>query len=376
MLTTAPFAFARAPQAAADSPWSAGVMNPGLPPSVITRAEWGADESLRCTAPVYDDGIVAGVVHHTAGSNRYSPGDSAGIVREIYAYHTRGLGWCDIAYNALVDRFGHVFEGRYGGITRPVEGSHTGGFNRKTWAVAMIGDFDAAEPTPEQLHSVGLLFGWRLAMDRVDPRSSVALTSSGGPYTRFPQGTRPVLPTIFAHRDVGSTACPGALGYASLDRIRDIAARFDKPASSADLSDSMRGGAIYRRWQATGGMKGPLGAPTSPEVPGHGASRYATFDNGAVYWSPTTGAAPVTGVLYDAWASLGFERGALGLPTSGPVDEPEWIVQNFQHGTLNVDRQDGTVTRVMGGVALRLPPTAPGGPPVQVERFSPARNRV
>jgi uncharacterized protein with LGFP repeats len=352
-------------------------MAPGLPPVIVSRGQWGADESMRCAAPLYDNGIRAAVVHHTATSNDYSPADSASIVRGIYGYHTRTLGWCDIAYNALVDKFGHVFEGRFGGITRPVEGSHTGGFNRNTWAVAMVGNFDLAEPTPEQVHSVGLLFGWRLAMDRVDPRgTTVALTSAGGPYTHFAQGVTPVLPNIFAHRDVGNTACPGRLGYAALDRIRDVAARFDKPASSADLADSMRGGAIFARWQAMGGMKGPLGAPTSPETPGYGPARYVTFDRGAIYWSPASGAAPVMGALYDAWAALGFERSALGLPTSALIEEPQWVVQNFQHGTLNLDRQDGSVTRVMDGVALRLPPTAPGGPPVQLERFSPARNRV
>ena len=37
------------------------------------------------------------------------------IVRAIYAYHSKMLGWCDIAYNALVDKYGQVFEGRAGG---------------------------------------------------------------------------------------------------------------------------------------------------------------------------------------------------------------------------------------------------------------------
>ena len=138
----------------------------------------------------------------------------------------------------------------------------------------------------------------------------------------------------------------------------------------------MRGGAIYARWQAMGGMNSPLGAPTSPETPGEGSTRYVTFDKGAIYYSSTSGAAPVTGAIYDAWASLGFERGALGLPTSAEIQEPQWIGQNFQHGTLNLDRQNSTITRVIDGVALTLPPPSPSGPPVQLERFSPARNRV
>ncbi|MCW2686501.1 MAG: N-acetylmuramoyl-L-alanine amidase [Mycobacterium sp.] len=345
-------------------------------PNIISRAQWGADESMRGGAPLYDNGIKAGIVHHTATTNDHSPADSAAIVRGIYGYHTRMLHWGDIAYNALVDKYGQVFEGRFGGMTRSVEGTHTGGFNKNTWAVAMIGNFVDVPPTPAQLRSVGLLLGWRLAMDGVDPRGTVRLTSEGGPYTFFPQGAAPILPNIFAHRDVGGTACPGTVGYQSLDRIRDIAARFNKPATSQDLADALQGGAIYARWQAMGGMTGPLGAPTSPETPGEGSTRYVTFDKGAIYWSPKTGAAPVTGAIYDAWASLGFERSALGLPTSAEIQEPEWIVQNFAHGTLNLDRQNSTVTRVIDGVPLQLPPPSPSGPPVQLERFSPARSRV
>jgi uncharacterized protein with LGFP repeats len=364
------------PTATADTKLAEAITVPGQPPVIIGRSQWGADEAMKRGAPLYDNGIRAGVVHHTATPNDYSPADTAGIVRSIYAYHTRTLGWGDIAYNALVDKYGQIFEGRYGGITRAVQGSHTGGFNRNTWAISLIGNFDDMTPTPPQLLSVGLLFGWRLAMDGIDPKATVRLTSQGGPYTHFPAGATPTLPTIFAHRDVGDTACPGSIGYGSLAQIRDIAARFNKPASSADLALSMRGGAIYARWQALGGMRGPLGAPTSPETPCEGSVRYVTFDRGAIYWSATTGAAPLTGALYDAWASLGFERGALGLPTSGPIQEAQWIGQNFQHGTLNLDRESGTVTRVMEGVAQILPATPPDGPPVQVERFSPARNRV
>ena len=110
-------------------------------------------------------------MHHTATSNDYSPSDSADIVRGIYGYHTRTLGWCDIAYNALVDKYGQVFEGRFGGITRAVEGSHTGGFNTNTWAVAMIGNYIEAPPTLAQLRAVGLLLGWRLAMDGSTPKA-------------------------------------------------------------------------------------------------------------------------------------------------------------------------------------------------------------
>lgn len=359
------------PQAPADpGALPAAVTPPGQPPNIIGREQWGADESIRCGTPQYDNGIRAAVIHHTAGSNDYSPLDSAEIVRAIYAYHTRTLGWCDIAYNALVDKYGQVFEGRFGGITKAVRGSHTGGFNVNTWGVALIGDYETVPPTPIQLQTTARLLGWRLGMDGVDPRGTVTLTSGGGSFTRYPRGAPATLPTIFTHRDVGNTECPGSAAYAEMDHLRDMVARFNDPPGPQDLADLLRGGAIYARWQELGGMGGWLGPPTTPESPADDGARYVRFQHGAIYWSPETGANPVGGAIYDAWAALGFERSPLGLPTSGEIDEPEWIVQNFQHGTLNFDRDKERVLQVIDGVAYELPPPSPDGPPEQLERFS------
>ncbi|KUI35138.1 cold-shock protein [Mycobacterium sp. IS-1496] len=359
------------PQAPVDTaPLPNAVVAPGVPPRIITRAQWGADESMRCGAPRYDAAVRAGVVHHTAGSNDYAPEDSAGMVRSIYEYHTRTLGWCDLGYNALVDKFGQVFEGRAGGMDRPVEASHTGGFNTDTWGVAMMGNFEVVPPTPIQLRTTGRLLGWRLGLDRVDPMGTTVLTSAGGSFTHFPAGATPRLPSIFTHRDVGNTECPGNAAYAAMGDLRAIAARFNAPPGPEDLAETLRGGAIFDRWTKMGGMAGALGAPTSPEAAGEGSARYVRFERGAMYWSPESGAAPVMGALYDAWGSLGFERGALGLPTSGEIHEPLWIKQNFQHGTLNFDREKSTVVRVIDGVPLELPPASSHTPPVQLERFT------
>lgn len=359
------------PQAPVDGvPVPNAAISPGVPPRIIPRAQWGADEAMRCGPPRYDQTVRAGIVHHTAGSNDYAPEDSAGIVRSIFEYHTRTLGWCDIAYNALVDKYGQVFEGRAGGMDRPVEGSHTGGFNTDTWGVAMMGNFETVPPTPIQLRNTGRLLGWRLGLDHVDPLGTVVLTSAGGSFTHFPAGATPTLPSIFTHRDVGITECPGNAAYAAMGDLRKIAARFNQPPGPEDLAESLRGGAIFDRWAKMGGMVSPLGAPTTPEAAGAGAARYVRFEHGAMYWSPESGAAPVTGAIYDAWGALGFERGALGLPTSGEINEPMWIKQNFQHGTLNFDREKGTVTRVLDGVPIELPAASAHTPPVQLERFS------
>jgi uncharacterized protein with LGFP repeats len=361
------------PRAPTDTQWTlpAAVIAPGQPPNIIPRSEWGAPESNRCAGIDNDARVRAAVIHHTAGSNDYGPGDSAGIVRSIYAYH-RMLGWCDIGYNALVDQYGQVFEGRAGGIANPVQGAHAGGFNRYTWSVSMIGDFEDEPPPPIQLRTLGRLVGWRLSLDNIDPHGTTKLSSGGGSYTFYPRGDTVDLPNIFSHRDVGITACPGDAGYAALGEIRDIAAGFKGPLSAQDLARALAGSPIHQRWKQLGGTAGMLGAPTSLEAAAAGSAHYVIFNRGAIYWSPETGAQPITGAIYEAWASLGYERGVLGLPTSGEIQEPEWVEQNFQHGTLNFDRSSGTVTRVVDAIADLVPPAPPNGPPVQLERFSPA----
>ena len=70
--------------------------------------------------PLYDSGIRAGIIHHSATGNDYGPGESAKIVIDLPL--PRACDGCsDIAYNALVDRHGRVFEGRFGGLDRPVD---------------------------------------------------------------------------------------------------------------------------------------------------------------------------------------------------------------------------------------------------------------
>src|SRR5919201_3748539 len=90
----------------------------GSPP-IVTRHDWHANEAIRRGTPLYAPTLKFAVVHHTAGSNDYGPSQSAAIVRAIEAYHVLGNGWNDIGYNFLIDRYGQVFEGRYGGVDRP-----------------------------------------------------------------------------------------------------------------------------------------------------------------------------------------------------------------------------------------------------------------
>ena len=87
----------------------------GRAPAIIPRSGWNADEKIRRATPSFAPVLRLALVHHTAGANGYTAAQSPAIVRAIELYHVKGNGWNDIGYNFLVDRFGKVFEGRYGG---------------------------------------------------------------------------------------------------------------------------------------------------------------------------------------------------------------------------------------------------------------------
>src|SRR5207253_3942572 len=103
-------------------------------------AGWGADERLMTWQPQYVHSVEAVAFHHTATGNDYASGDVPRLMRAIYYYQAVSRGWGDIGYSVLVDRFGRLWEGRYGGLSRAVVGAHAGGFNRATAGIAVIGD--------------------------------------------------------------------------------------------------------------------------------------------------------------------------------------------------------------------------------------------
>ena len=171
-------------------------------PGIILRSQWGARAAGSCASPQYGPSTQGAVIHHTAGKNSYTAAESAGIVRSIQAYHMSSRDWCDIGYNFLVDRYGQIFEGRGGGIDRPVRGAHAGNatVNEHAVGVSLMGTFTSEDATPEMKNSVAQLVAWRFAIAGVPAKGVVE--TGGKQYNR-----------IGGHRDVVSTACPGELVY-------------------------------------------------------------------------------------------------------------------------------------------------------------------
>ena len=165
-------------------------------------------------------------MHHTTGASDYTSAEVPAMIRAIYAYHTQTLGWSDIGYNFLVDRFGRLHEGRWGGMDRPVIGAHTGGFNTNTVGVAALGDHETS-PVPEAVMTgFGQLLGWKLGLYGADPYGRTTLTSGGGDSNRYPAGQAVEFNVVSGHRDASFTLCPGQYLYPRLSEIRSEAAAF------------------------------------------------------------------------------------------------------------------------------------------------------
>ncbi len=226
---------ATAPTASASpspTPSQTQTQTPGPPstaprPPIVSRAGWGADESISPEAPEYLNTVKAVFVHHTAETNNYSCADSAAIVRGLYAYHVKANGWKDLGYNFVVDKCGTIFEGRKGGVDRPVFGAHTYGFNRDTAGIAVIGTYtDTAAPSAATT-AVARVAAWKLGQYKVDPAGTTRLTAGATQKnfagTAFTTGTAYTFNTVSGHRDGFNTQCPGTKLYGQLPAIRALA---------------------------------------------------------------------------------------------------------------------------------------------------------
>lgn len=219
------------------------------PVRIISRQEWGADESLRLYRPVetpktadvikveddyytkfadelkesrrvetdsegrqltwplsYPESIKKIVIHHTATVKNLD--DPAKAIRDIYIWHTLSKGWGDIGYNYIIDQQGNIYEGRFGG--EMVVGAHAGRGNHGSIGIAVLGNYQDDEPAEAVLSSLAALIQQKAAQYNIDTEG--ASTFRGENY-----------PNVMGHREVMSTSCPGDRLYALLPILRKLA---------------------------------------------------------------------------------------------------------------------------------------------------------
>jgi hypothetical protein len=238
-----------------------------------SRAEWGAEESLRFIGEVESwpptfEPVRVMTVHHTATAN--NDDDPAATVRAIYYYHTVDRGWGDIAYHYLIDEAGVVYEGRWSGEESAacsdfayspqlgpddepllVTAGHTYCYNRGNVGVALLGDFTSVQPTSAARAALESVLVENAIRNGLDPLGTVFYEAPNDmdACVDTPDAT---VESIAAHTDwpdpAGATACPGAAFYPQMPSVRaEVAAAMGIPVPAVEVGSVEYETAVSRR---------------------------------------------------------------------------------------------------------------------------------
>ncbi|MGI8936807.1 MAG: DUF4214 domain-containing protein, partial [Iamia sp.] len=189
-----------------------------------------------------------------------------------------------VAYNFVVDKYGGIWQGRDGDITKPVVGGHAQGFNTYSTGVVLLGNFESGgSPTSAMLDSTARLLAWKLGLHGLNPNGTVTVTSGGS--SRYSSGTRVTLPVINPHQATGYTACPGVNVVAKMSSLRSLTAS-------------------YMNGTGDGGSDGGGGGPTD--------------------WTP-----------FDSVESLVYRQYVDFLRSTGTYDARLWWHQNLSNGNTH-----------------------------------------
>ncbi len=189
---------------------------------ILTRQDWGADESKMQWPPRYEPASKF-IVHQTATSD--GGNDTAAAIRSIYYYHAVTRGWGDIGYNYLVDKNGNIWTGRQGGDN--VVGGHAYGWNNGTIGVAGIGDYSRVAPTAAMMQAYAKIIAIKGTQLGIQPLGNDTFThqeqASDGTWVKVTGNP----PNVIGHSDAnyivgqngGQTADPGVI-YPLLPSLR------------------------------------------------------------------------------------------------------------------------------------------------------------
>ena len=192
---------------------------------ILTRQDWGADESLMKWAPKYQR-VQKAIIHHTVTDDGGS--NVAATLRSIYYFHAVTRGWGDIGYNYLVDKFGNIWAGRSGGDH--VIAGHAYGWNNGSIGVAAIGDYSVAQPTSTMQNGIIGVIAMKFQQFGIQPFGADTFTheeqAANGTWVKLTSNP----PNMQGHRDAnyivsahgGQTACPGNGIYNIMDGFRRL----------------------------------------------------------------------------------------------------------------------------------------------------------
>ncbi|WP_298889867.1 cell wall-binding repeat-containing protein [uncultured Serinicoccus sp.] len=194
---------------------------------VARRKDWAQGMDLIPSAgPIRTSAKMGITLHHTATDAYYAAEDVPAMLRAVYRYHAHTLDWRDVGYNAMVDRYGRVWEGRSGGLENNVQGAHSYGMNYDWFGLSSLGNHEISPVPQAELAGLARTAGWVLNLHGADVGQQQRYTNAYLGWTR-------TLSTLHGHRDVYATSCPGWQMYQMLGALRTMVAaeqRLDRTA--------------------------------------------------------------------------------------------------------------------------------------------------
>ena len=201
------------------------------PVPYLSRAAWGANESLRFKGgvefwPAEFVPVQTLTVHHTAGNN--NDPDPAWTVRAIYHLQCIDKDWGDIGYHLLIDEAGRAYEGRVSGADgwpvygplpgadgRPqmAIGAHVKTYNAGNIGVCLLGNFMDATPKAAAVRTLELILTDHARLGGLNPVGTTAFIDAVS-------GLHHTGSTISGHRNWAATECPGDRLYGDLAAVR------------------------------------------------------------------------------------------------------------------------------------------------------------
>ncbi|MDD2774054.1 MAG: peptidoglycan recognition family protein [Elusimicrobiales bacterium] len=213
-------------EAAAAQPRSALSAAPPAIPGItlVTRAQWNANAPTSAYSPQTPNMIT---VHHTAAHFAMTKEEGLREIKFLQDFHQKTKGWADIAYHFIIDGAGNVYQGR------PVNvmGAHVKGRNTDNAGISLMGNFMETGPTDAQLAAL------KKTIQGVAKVYNVKTSK------------------FYAHREIGSSDCPGNILYAKFQNMRkelqrgpdsELASLFSSPRNrtleSLDTLQSIQSG--------------------------------------------------------------------------------------------------------------------------------------
>ena len=159
--------------------------------------------------------------------------DRSGVerVRAIEQYHAQNRGWGDVGYHYLIDEDGRIYEGKAGGDK--VVGGHAYCHNISSVGIALLGNFEVERPTQTQMKSLQWLLDDLADHYAIDVSRDVSYHGK-------------ILPAIVGHGDLLSTDCPGYYVDKTLSQVRanvrnnELSKTITFPAAPAGQTSSRR----------------------------------------------------------------------------------------------------------------------------------------